>query len=101
MCGQTIIIPDGWSILSTDMDDFNQVIQTLSENGWGTLRLCVRDAETNGFASYSTILRHFGVRGEKLSDNTAVLIPDPDNPRKYKFNESKVSGRVVQGPEFR
>lgn len=95
MCNQTVTVPDGWEILSTGMEDFQQVIQELSHNGWGTLRLCVRDADTDGFASYSTPLRHFGAPGEKLSDNTKIVIPDPENPRKFTFDSAKVSARLV------
>jgi len=93
MCNQTYVVPDGWEVLSTEMDDFDQVIRSLSEHGWGTLRLCVHDVEANAFACYGTSLRHFGVPGEKLSGDTDVLIPEQDNPRKFSFK--KVSGRLV------
>lgn len=95
MCNQTVVLPDGWEVLSTDMEGCEQVVQMLTEDGWGTLRLCVRDADTNGFVSYGTPLRHFGLPGERLSDNTDVVVADPENPRVFVFNSSKVSGRLV------
>lgn len=94
MCSIEVVVPDTWEVLSTNAQDFDEVIHELCERNWGTTRLCVHDQ--NGFASYATALKLFGSIGEKLNNATNVFTQDECNPRKFMFNSMRnVSGRIV------
>lgn len=94
MSGRTVVVPEGWEVLSSDSEGFDGVIRSLALRGWGTLRLCVGDGL--GLASYGTVLRPFNLApGSKLTDDTCVLQPDPSDTRKFKFTDKLVSGRLV------
>mmetsp|Transcript_102689 Transcript_102689/g.199038 ORF Transcript_102689/g.199038 Transcript_102689/m.199038 type:complete len:306 (-) Transcript_102689:11-928(-) len=100
MVGQTVVVPQHWEVLSTDADDFNATIKTLAAKSWGTLRLCVRNREAiSGFSSYSTILKPFGMPGERLLEDRQLL-ESPANleekgNRSLRFTEDLVSCRIV------
>jgi len=94
MRGKTVVVPDGWEVLSTSMQDFNEIMYELCQRSWGTPRLCVEDQST--FTSFATALKIFGSVGERLNANTNVFSQDKADPRKFIFNELKnVSGRLV------
>lgn len=97
MVGQIVTVPEHWEVLSADVDAFNSLIRTLAAKGWGTLRLCVRDATSRGgFSNYSTVLRPFGVAGEKLMGDKQVLEEASGNGLpSFRFTSDLVSGRLV------
>jgi len=100
MVGQTVVVPQHWEVLSADIEGFSVTIRTLAEKSWGTLRLCVRDQEaTSGFSSYSTILKPFGVPGERLSEDRQLLESldnlEESGTRSLRFTEDLVSCRLV------
>lgn len=105
MCGKAVDVPPGWEVLRTDADHFQDIMGALCQRGWGTLRLCARDAKDpqGGFASYATTLRRFQVPGTReaskvdvpgLEEHVLQAVPGSAG-RRFKFSDKLVSGRLV------
>lgn len=106
MCGKAVDVPPGWEVLRTDADHFQDIMGALCQRGWGTLRLCARDARDpqGGFASFATTLRRFQVPGTReaskgfdvpgLEEHVLQAVPGSAG-RRFKFSDKLVSGRLV------
>lgn len=96
MYDSIVNVPLGWEVLSTGQDGFNDVIQELAKNGWGTSLLCVRNAD-GGFSSYRTALyTHGAAAGTRVSADSRVLQALDEQDSQFKFSAGMVlSGRLV------
>mmetsp|Transcript_40546 Transcript_40546/g.71314 ORF Transcript_40546/g.71314 Transcript_40546/m.71314 type:complete len:394 (-) Transcript_40546:117-1298(-) len=96
MYDSIVSVPPGWEVLSTAQDGFQDIIQELAKNGWGTSLLCVKNAE-GGFSSYRTALyTHGAAAGTRVSADSSVLQVVDNQGTQYKFSKGMVlSGRLV------
>lgn len=94
MSCQTVIIPRGWEVLSTDVDGFEEIVKELANHSWGALRLCCKNPG-GGFSSYLTRLHGGGSAGTRWSGDARMLqaAGAPDG-RQYRFS-SACSARLV------
>jgi len=96
MSCQTVLVPRGWEVLNSDVDDFEEIIRELANHSWGALRLCCQNP-TGNFSSYLTRLHGGGTAGTRWSGDARMLQASGSlegRPVAYRFS-SACSARLV------
>lgn len=95
MSCQTVTVPRGWEVLSTEVEGFEDIIRQLACRTWGALRLCCENARGEGFSSYLTRLHGGGTAGTRWSGDARMLqAVHTSVGRQFRFS-SACSARLV------